>query len=145
MRALWLVCAFAFLGLGACGADSQAPSGGEFGPLAVLEGGGGDDASGGTAPVQFGEKCVTMTLFNGHVVIPVWHRDQVRWDEEQRAIIFAANEDPPITIREGDIIAIGGSSLVPDDSALVTDRVWAAEPDPSCVGELFGTSSIRKH
>ena len=142
-RLHWLLLVLALIGSGACG-PTQSRQSNDFGPLAVIDGLGGEDALGGTGPVHIGDSCVTMTRSNGEVLLLIWHAPEVGWDEQSREITFNSAADPgaaPITIRDGDTITVGGASLQ-DDEPVTRDLVWLATPQETCSGEPFAVSSI---
>ena len=139
----------------ACGSSQTGPSvsapAAGLGPLAVIDdpGGGALTALGGTGPIRIGERCVTLTSANGDVLLLVWRSAEVRWDEEDREITFtstAVRDAKPITIRDGDIITVGGGSLDGDGGEPVTPNVvWLAAPQETCsADELWEVHSIQK-
>src|SRR5437867_4220823 len=74
-----------------------------FGPLAVLDSGGGSDARGGMGPLRINDNCVTMTRENGEILLLVWHATEVTWDQGSREISFSSVSRPdadPIILRE---------------------------------------------
>jgi len=118
------------------------PPGHDFGPLAVIEGLGGDDALGGTGCVRIDDRCVTMTLSNGETLLLVWHASEVRWDEEDREITFSSvRGSEPIKIRDGDIITVGGAGLG-NDVPVERDLLWLSPPHESCTGEPWAVSEV---
>ena len=120
------------------------PPGYDFGPLAVLEGSGGADALGGTGCARIDDDCVTMLRANGENLLLVWHASEVRWDDEDREITFSAafdSDDESVTIRDGDVITVGGSGLV-GDVPVERDPLWLAPPHESCIGEPWAVSSV---
>ena len=128
---------------GACASDG----GGEWGPLAVMDdpATGSLDAFGGSGPVDIGERCVTLTRENGAVVLLVWRSAEVTWDEGDREVTFsrAFGDREPITIRDGDVITIGGSTTESgEDEPRDVEIDWLAEPDESCEGEWWSVHSI---
>lgn len=149
---LVLICGLGIAGLTACGSDSTpAPSGStsqltaaptgnpgdtELGPLAVIDSSGGSLARGGTGPIHIGAYCVTMTREDGDVLLLIWLVGQVSWDEQERVITFVRATEPdeePITVRDGDIVTVGGESLE-GDVPVERELVWLATPNPSCSG-----------
>jgi hypothetical protein len=117
----------------------------EYGPLAVIESlGGGHDARGGTGPIGISESCVTLTRENGEVLLLTWQSGEVQWDAQSRTIIYTSFgnlNDETITIRDGDIITVGGSSLV-GDVPVERDLTWLATPDPACAGEQWSVFGV---
>ena len=84
-----------------------------------------------------------MVRENGEELLLVWHASDVRWDGEDQEItynVLGASES--LKIREGDIITVGGSSLVGDEPV---ERVlpWLAPPHAGCTGEQWGVSGVR--
>ncbi|MCH8200801.1 MAG: hypothetical protein IIB85_02640 [Chloroflexi bacterium] len=115
--------------------------------MAVIDNLGGDAALGGIGPVRIEDNCVTMTRENGDVVLLIWHAAEVRWDEEDREIIYSSAAYPdaqPITIRDGDTITVGGSSLLDDEPVTRAPLPWLATPHPSCSGEPWAVSFLTK-
>ena len=157
-----LLAALTLIALVACGSASSPPApasptaspppaeslqGDDFGPLAVIDNLGGDAALGGIGPVRIEDNCVTMTRENGDVVLLIWHAAEVRWDEEDREIIYSSAAYPdaqPITIRDGDTITVGGSSLLDDEPVTRAPLPWLATPHPSCSGEPWAVSGLTK-
>lgn len=143
---LSLLSLLALIGLVACDADSS-PSPSDSGPLIVVDVGGGSDSLGGTAPVDIGDNCVTMEQSNGNLLLLVWHSAEggweVGWNDDEREITFSSPAEPEtVTIRDGDIITVGGESWEPQDAAVMRDFEWIAAPHESCSGELFEVSSV---
>ena len=120
---LSLLGALTLVGSVACGSASSPPAPGsptasppspteslqsdDFGPLAVVDSLGGSLALGGTGPIHIEENCVRMTRGNGEMLLLIWHANEVRWDEENREIIYSSAADPdaqPVAIR----VRIGG-------------------------------------
>jgi|GEM_PF-940817 len=117
-----------------------------FGPLAVrAPAPGGDTAMWGPGRVVIAARCVSLVNEDGSEAVPAWKADEVTWDAETETITYAHPDSDPIVIRAGDTIILGGSSLEDDEDAVPIDRdiEWVAEPDPSCLGELFATDSVR--
>ncbi len=116
-----------------------------LGPLAVLDSPGGSAwlALGGTGPIRIGERCVTLPRGNGDSVLLVWRSGEVLWDEKDREITFISSTAPdegPITIRDGDIITVGGGWYGDPE-----DMAWVAPPDESCGTEdYFQVHSVDK-
>ena len=131
----------ALVGVAAC--DSSP----DFGPLAVLHTTGGLQARGGTGPVHIGNDCVTVTVENGDDLLLIWHQHEegweVGWNEDEREIAFSAPGEPPVTIRDGDIITVGGASLV-GDVPVERERDWLATPHESCTSKQWVVSSVTK-
>jgi len=122
------------------GSGGQVPGNRDFGPMAVTNAGGGNAAHGGTGPIDIGENCVTMPLPNGETLLLVWHAKEVQWNEDKREITYRLGglpESEPITIRDGDIISVGGSGL---DSWQLASFTWFAKPHPSCIGQAWGVT-----
>ena len=149
---LLLLGTLAIVGPVACGSDSSPSPGqslqrGDFGPLAVIDAGGGSQALGGTGPIQIDYNCATMTRENGEVLLLVWHAAEVSWGEVEQEITFSSTADPDaesITIRDGDTITVGGESLLDSDAPVERNLKWLATPHPTCSGEPFGVSSVIK-
>ncbi len=86
-----------------------------------------------------------MTRENGGVLPLIWRSDEVRWDGKERAITFSGSQADakPITIRDGDIITVGGESLYGDEPE-ERNLVWLATPQATCTGEPWIVSSLTK-
>ena len=122
--------------------------------MAVIDGWEGRQALGGTGPIDIGKSCVTMTLANGEVLMLVWGSRQVGWDEEEREIAFTSagvGHAEPIIIHDGDVITVGGASLLSDEPVtraplawLAAPLAWLAAPHPSCSGEPWAVSGLTK-
>lgn len=156
-----LLGALTLMGLVACGPSSPSSTGSptappqtptqsqqvnDFGPLAVIEEPGGDQARGGIGPIDIGEDCVTMLRENGESVLLVWHSAEVSWDSESREITYTSfgnRGDSPITIGDGDIITVGGVSLL-DDVPVERDLTWLATPHPTCPGGPWAVFGVTK-
>jgi len=143
---LSLIGFLAVVSLVACDSDS-APSAGDYGPLAVLHAAGGLEARGGIGPIDIGDDCVTLTNEAGQELLLVWHQHEegweVGWNEDEREIRFSAPGDPAVTIRDGEVITVGGASLV-GDMPVERDLDWLAPPHESCTGEQWMVSSVTK-
>lgn len=143
------------LAVSACGGGSspspsptQSQQINDLGPLAVFEdpGTGAALALGGTGPIHIEDACVTMTLINGESLALVWRSAEVRWNEEDREITFtsaAVADAKPITIRDGDIITVGGASLE-DDVPVTRNLAWLATPQASCEGRQWIVTVLTK-
>ena len=80
------------------------------------------------------------------MLLLIWHANEVRWDDENREIIYSSAADPdarPITIRDGDTITVGGESLI-DDEPVERNLDWLATPHASCSGEAWAVSGLTK-
>jgi hypothetical protein len=134
----------AMIGLVACDSDST-PAPTSYGPLSVVEGTGGDEARGGRGPIRIGDECVNLTIENGQELLLVWyvHEEgwQVAWNDEDRLIAFTSPGESAISIRDGDIVTVGGSSLI-GDSPATPNLNWLVPPNESCSGEPWGVSSV---
>lgn len=112
----------------------------DLGPLAVIDSLGGSLALGGTGPVHIEDDCVTMTLLvNGEILLLIWLANEVRWDDDDREITYSSTSDAnaeSLTIRDGDIITVGGESLLSDEP-VTRNLVWLATPRETCSGERF--------
>jgi hypothetical protein len=131
------------LASGACGA-AGAHRDNDFGPLAVFDdpGEGSSDALGGTGAVHIKDRCVTMTLANGHELVLVWRSEEVRWDEDREIITFTSGSEEdaePITVRDGNTVTVGGEALAAEEGPeyVKRDLKWIAKPHDSCTGKPF--------
>jgi len=119
----------------------------DFGPLAVFRTDGGLDARGGTGPIHIGNECVTLTNESGQNLLLVWSQQEgggeVAWNEEEREITFRSAGDSPVTMRDGDVITVGGANVV-GDVPIERDLDWLAPPHQSCTGEQWMVSSVTK-
>lgn len=115
-----------------------------YGPLAVFADATGDQARGGRGPIDIGEDCVTLLNENGESVLLVWSSAEVQWDDSAREIIYTSfgnRDNETVTIRDGDVITIGGSSLG-DDYPVDRNLTWLATPAPDCPGEPWGVFGV---
>ena len=129
-----------------CIACDSSSNGDDFGPLAVMDALGGADGLAGTGPVRIDEDCVTMTTTTGAQVLLVWHVTEVAWDPESRTISYTSfgnRNDETVTIRDGDIISVGGRSLV-GDVPVERNLPWLATPHPTCPGHPWAVFGVFK-
>jgi hypothetical protein len=143
------------LAVSACGGGSsptpsptQSQQSNDLGPLAVFEdpGTGARDALGGTGPIHIEDACVRLTRSNGESLVLVWRSAEVRWDETNKQITFSSKavaNTEPVTIRDGDIITVGGASLE-DDVPVTRNLVWLATPQASCEGRQWSVEGLTK-
>ena len=126
-----------------CIACDSSSNGDDFGPLAVIDNPTRSDALAGTGPVRIDKDCVTMTTSAGAQVLLVWHVTEVAWDPGSRTISYTSFGNPgdeTVSIRDGDIISVGGASLV-GDVPMERNLTWLATPNPTCPGHpwlVFG-------
>ena len=118
----------------------------DFGPLAVVHATGGLQASSGPGQVDIGDNCVTLTGRNGYKFLLVWHVHEegwgLRWNEEKREIRFASPGDPSVTIRDDDIITLGGAP-VKGNSPVAPVLEWLAAPHENCTADdMWAVSSV---
>lgn len=124
---------------------SQVPTTEGYGPLTLVDApGGGPLVRGGTGPIHIEGDCVTVTVENGDVLLLIWQSANVRWDDENEAIIFTSldQDAESIAIRDGDEIELGGALL--DDLPVETQLDWLATPHPICSGEAWFVSGITR-
>jgi len=143
---LSMIAFLAAVNLVACDSDS-APSTGDYGPLAVLHAAGGFEARGGVGTIDLGDDCVTLTNEAGLELLLIWHQHEegwvIDWNEKEREIKFSEPGEPAVTIRDGDIITVGGASLI-GDVPVEQELEWLAPPHESCTGEQWMVSSVTK-
>ncbi len=123
--------------VGACSSETAS-----YGPLAVLgPDAGGSTALGGTGAVTIGDACVTLAREDGEELLLIWHSDDIEWDGGERSIVFATRGSEPLVIRSGDVISVGGESLI-GDVPVERDLEWLAPIDPSCSGRAWIVSGV---
>lgn len=87
-----------------------------------------------------------MLRENGETLVLVWHSAEVTWNAESRTITYTSfgnRNDETVTIRDGDIITVGGESLA-DDVPVERNLIWLATPHPTCPGEPWAVFGVTK-
>jgi hypothetical protein len=122
----------------------------DWGPLAVLPGGGAGDAGRGPGVLSIGEHCVTFKADGGEVaVMPIWPADRTTWHPQDRRIVMEQRRYGTTRLSDGDRVMLGGVSLMGDSVQEATrirawlDASWVQAPDPSCPTEdLFHVGEV---
>jgi hypothetical protein len=87
-----------------------------------------------------------MTRGNGDTVLLIWQDSDVTWDDDALEITFAAAGglagEPPVIVRDGDIITIGGAPV--ENLPPAINLNWLATAQPGCDGERWFVSGITK-
>ncbi|MGH9053793.1 MAG: hypothetical protein ACRDWX_12395 [Acidimicrobiia bacterium] len=86
--------------------------------------------------MTIGDECVTLKIANDAELLLIWRRDQVQWFSETGEITYTGPRGESFAISSGDVITVGGESLIGDTGAQ-TDVDWIVHPDESCPGERF--------
>lgn len=111
----------------------------EWGPLAVAEFGGGDDALiSGT--IQITDRCVLLDE-GGDAVLLVWPHEGTTWDSEEMAVELVGRSGERAVLQDGDQVSFGGGgSSVDEDGTTASDFLesvtWIAEPHRECVSDV---------
>ena len=108
-----------------------------YGPMAVYSGADGRLASAGTGTLEITDDCV---LFHTHAwaLQLVWGDLQAQWVPDERAIYFDNQVEPPLLLRSGDRISVGGAGLLSVDP--VTGET--VDPDTGERGKWGGLSEL---
>jgi hypothetical protein len=101
----------------------------EWGPMAVSRERVGGDFARTEGVLRISDQCVVLESGgrDGTSDILVWWRDQVRWDPDERRILFQKRDGNVIQLRDGQYVSAGGSG-----GRNVAAFDWAAEPDRNC-------------
>jgi hypothetical protein len=83
-----------------------------------------------------------MTRGSGDTVLLIWQDSDIAWDDAARAITFAPAGEGPITLRDGDTIAIGGAFV--GNLPMEMHLNWLAAPSPECTGQQWFVSGVTK-
>jgi hypothetical protein len=87
-----------------------------------------------------------MAQPNGDELLLVWQSANVTWDDARQEITFIRNGGPagetPITLRDGDTIAIGGAFV--GNLPMEMHLNWLAAPSPECTGQQWFVSGVTK-
>jgi hypothetical protein len=117
-------------------APIEVGDGSQWGPLAVVHGGGGDEALiEGT--IMITDECVLLDE-RGELVLLVWPSGQTEWDEASASIRFADFDGSTTTIVDGQTVRFSGGGSSVEEGGLgseewVNSIAWLWEPVPSCV------------
>ncbi|VAW06884.1 hypothetical protein MNBD_ACTINO02-111 [hydrothermal vent metagenome] len=110
--------------------------GSQWGPLAVVQGGGGDNALiQGTIVIT--DECVLLDE-RGELVLLVWPSDRTEWDEGSTTVQFIDPNLGLVSIVDGQAVRLGGGGSSVQEGGLgaeewVNSIEWLSEPSPSCV------------
>jgi len=97
-----------------------------YGPMAVLSGADGRLSRAGTGTVEITDDCVLFHLDTGTETMQlVWGDLQAQWVPDEEAIYFDNHVEPPVLLRSGDRITVGGAGLGTVDS--VTGEIVDSE------------------
>lgn len=123
-------------------APTLGPLTGEWGPLAVsrVPTGGNDALTSGV--LRISDRCVVLQGSNGVTDLLVWWRDQTRWDQGSRRILFENRDGRVVELHDGQAVSLGGSGapLSGEETSIegrswdewIVAIDWEAEPDPTC-------------
>jgi len=118
---------------------SAAPEADDWGPLAVVAGGGGPDATTGPGTLSISADCVT---FQGDGATGadtlVWGSDRTSWRPKNQRIVFEHHQHGTTRLSDGDRVSFGGMALEQDlleaseGLSVWLEESWVQPPDPSC-------------
>jgi hypothetical protein len=106
-----------------------------WGPLAVIEGGGGPDARTGHGTLSIGTDCVTFTADQtDEAVTLVWGSGRTSWRPEKRLIVYTDSPNGTTRLSDGDRVWFGGMAIAAGGESMLAwlEGVWVQRPDPSC-------------
>lgn len=111
----------------------------DWGPLAVVAGGGGPDATTGPGTLSIGADCVTFRSDGASDLDTlVWGSDRTSWNPKDRRIVFEHHINGITRLSDGDRVAFGGMELEQDlleaseGLSAWLEASWVRPPDPSC-------------
>lgn len=129
------------------------------GPLALIadQGPYDNDAGTGSGVIHIDERCVTLNQPDWEApLLLVWSSEDVRWSESARSITFDGNietlEADSITIRDGDVLSLGGSLMILDEDVeqqlpsrdeWTRGYEWIVEPNQACRGAPWLVGSVQ--
>ncbi|MFO7533532.1 MAG: hypothetical protein R6W93_13815 [Candidatus Limnocylindrales bacterium] len=122
-------------GLKAPGEPGQTELLARWGPLAVIEGGGGPDARTGHGTLSIGADCVSFTADQtGEEVTLVWGSDRTSWRPQKRQIVSTAPPNGTTRLSDGDRVWFGGMAIDPESEVGVAwlEGAWVQRPALSC-------------
>jgi hypothetical protein len=106
-----------------------------WGPLAVIDGGGGPDARTGHGTLSIGSDCVTFTEDQtDEAVTLVWGSDRTSWREDRRLIVHRDGLQGTTRLSDGDRVWFGGMEVDAggESTRAWLEGAWVRWPDPSC-------------
>lgn len=108
----------------------------QFGPLAVSDFVGGDQAV-ISGSIQITDDCVLLDE-RGESVLLVWPQGRTTWDNQEAAVLFVGPSGEQGTFRDGDAATFsGGGSSTDEDGTTAEDFlasvVWISEPNRNCL------------
>jgi hypothetical protein len=106
-----------------------------WGPLAVIEGGGGPDARTGHGTLSIGNDCVTFTEDQtDEAVTLVWGSDPTSWRPQKRQVVSTDSPQGTTRLSDGDRVWFGGMAIAEEGESMEAwlEGVWVQRPDPSC-------------
>jgi hypothetical protein len=106
-----------------------------FGPLAVIESGGGPDARTGHGTLSIGADCVTFTADRtDDAVTLVWGSDRTSWRPQMRQIVHTGDPQGTTRLSDGDRVSFGGMAINPELEEMVAwlEGAWVQRPALSC-------------
>jgi hypothetical protein len=128
-------------------APVEVGDGSQWGPLAVVRGGGGDEALiEGT--IEITDECVLLDE-RGELVLLVWSSDRTEWDEGSASIRFSDLDGSTTTIVDGQTVRLGGGGSSVDEGGLGAEEwlnsvEWLSAPPLNCVTDTrwFVSSAV---
>lgn len=108
----------------------------DWGPLAVAESTGGDEAL-ITGTVRITDACALLEEGEERVLL-VWPEPHVDWLGARNAIQFASGSGDQIVLQDGETVTFSGGGSTESEDGLARDdflesMVWVARPHPDCV------------
>lgn len=112
------------------------PSGGSWGPLAVVPPQDGADTARREGTLRITDTCVFLVTRGGPVLL-VWPADRTKWNAETRTIAFANFDGSTVSVSDGTPVVLGGGGDSNDESGTTTEAWlartrWVARPAASC-------------
>ena len=118
-----------------------------WGPLAVIEGGGGPDARTGPGTLAIGADCVTFTADQtDEAVTLVWGSDRTSWRPKTRQIVYTDTPEGTTRLSDGDRVWFGGMAIAAGGESMQTwlEDAWVQPPDPSCPTDQWYVGDVNR-
>lgn len=107
-----------------------------WGPLAVVPGEDSADTARTEGVMRITDTCTFLAERGGPVLL-LWPADRASWDAVGRTITFENFDGTTVTVRDEDIVALGGGGGSSSESGVSVDvwlaqTHWVAQPPASC-------------